>query len=94
MEEETPKTQTYQPAFFHRPNELPRAAKESVFSGRQSPSPKIRFSPGDRVRHATFGEGEVLSVREMGPDQIYEIAFDTKGTKKLMASYAKLTKIS
>lgn len=94
LEEETPKTPTYQPSFFHRPNDLPRAAKEPVFAKQQPAAPKERLAPGDRVRHATFGEGEVLSVREMGPDRIYEIAFDTKGTKKLMASYAKLTKIS
>ena len=45
---------------------------------------------GDRVRHMTFGSGTVLSVREMGADILYEIAFDTVGTKKLMATYAKL----
>lgn len=48
---------------------------------------------GDRVRHRIFGEGEVLSVRNMGADFLYEVAFDTAGTKKLMATYAKLTKI-
>lgn len=47
---------------------------------------------GDRVRHMTFGSGTVLSVREMGADILYEIAFDTVGTKKLMATYAKLKK--
>ncbi len=51
------------------------------------------FEAGDRVRHALFGEGEILSVQRMGSDWLYEIAFDTKGTKKLMATYAKLQKI-
>ena len=51
------------------------------------------LSAGDRVRHMLFGEGEVLSVQKMGGDYLYEIAFDTKGTKKLMATYAKLQKI-
>lgn len=50
------------------------------------------FAAGDRVRHLTFGAGTVLSVREMGADLLYEIAFDTVGTKKLMATYAKLKK--
>ncbi|MBO4354290.1 MAG: UvrD-helicase domain-containing protein [Clostridia bacterium] len=50
------------------------------------------FATGDRVRHITFGSGTVLSVREMGADILYEIAFDTVGTKKLMATYAKLKK--
>ena len=51
------------------------------------------LSVGDRVRHALFGEGDILSVQKMGSDYLYEIAFDTKGTKKLMATYAKLKKI-
>jgi len=50
------------------------------------------FKPGQRVRHMLFGEGEILSVQKMGADYLYEIAFDTKGTKKLMATYAKLKK--
>ena len=50
----------------------------------------IRFKAGDDVEHPTFGHGSVLSVREMGADLLYEIAFDRVGTKKLMATYAKL----
>ncbi len=49
-----------------------------------------RFAVGQRVSHLTFGKGTVLSVREVGADLLYEIAFDTIGTKKLMATYAKL----
>ncbi len=48
------------------------------------------FKVGDRVLHATFGEGLILSAREMGTDVLYEIAFDNAGTKKLMATFAKL----
>ena len=51
-----------------------------------------RFAPGERVSHLAFGEGTVLSSREMGTDVMYEIAFDNCGTKKLMATYAKLKK--
>jgi DNA helicase-2/ATP-dependent DNA helicase PcrA len=40
-----------------------------------------------------FGEGTVVSVREMGADVLYEVEFDKAGTKKLMATYAKLLKI-
>ena len=56
------------------------------------PASTERFVPGDRVKHLTFGEGEVLSVRDMGADVLYEVMFDTVGTKKLMATYAKLKK--
>ena len=51
------------------------------------------FSPGDRVRHMAFGEGEILSVKNMGADVLYEVMFDKVGTKKLMATYAKLKKM-
>ncbi len=50
------------------------------------------FTAGDRVKHYMFGQGTVLSVREMGADVLYEVAFDNFGTKKLMATYAKLQK--
>ncbi len=93
IDEEAPQVRTASFSFPSRRAELPRAAREPV-TPRRPAAPKESFAPGDRVRHMTFGEGEILSVREMGPDKIYEIAFDTKGTKKLMASYARLTKIS
>lgn len=52
-----------------------------------------RFPNGTRVRHGIFGAGTVVSSREMGGDILYEVAFDSGTTKKLMATYAKLTKI-
>ena len=48
---------------------------------------------GDRVFHATFGEGDLISVKRMGADWLYEVVFEKVGTKKLMANYAKLKKI-
>ena len=54
---------------------------------------RIIFTPGDRVKHQTFGEGEILSARNMGADVLYEVMFDKVGTKRLMATYAKLQKI-
>ena len=51
-----------------------------------------RFNAGDEVIHATFGRGNILSVRDMGSDVLYEIVFDKVGTKKMMATYAKLKK--
>ncbi len=49
-----------------------------------------QYSAGQRVEHKTFGEGLILSASSMGNDTLLEIAFDTVGTKKLMAAYAKL----
>ncbi len=51
------------------------------------------LTPGDRVSHASFGEGEILSIKPMGADKLIEVVFDTVGTKKLMGTYAKLKKL-
>ena len=48
---------------------------------------------GDIVEHVMFGKGDVMSVTKMGADILYEIAFETVGTKKLMGSYVKLKKL-
>ena len=54
----------------------------------------VSYRVGDTVRSKVFGEGVVLSVKPMGGDSLLEIAFATAGTKKLMANYAKLEKLS
>ena len=52
-----------------------------------------RFEAGTRVRHTAFGEGVILSARDLGGDVLYEVKFASVGIKKLMATYARLTKI-
>ena len=52
-----------------------------------------KLSPGDRVAHAMFGEGTIVSSRDMGGDVLYEVSFDNGQTKKLMATFAKLKKL-
>ena len=51
------------------------------------------YKVGERVNHKKFGDGMILSANKMGNDTLLEIAFDTVGTKKLMAKVAPLTKI-
>ncbi len=51
------------------------------------------FSVGERVRHNVFGDGTVLWVKKISNDAMLEVAFDSVGTKKLMANFAKITKI-
>lgn len=46
------------------------------------------FPAGCRIRHKAFGEGLVTAVKPMGGDALLEIAFDDKGTKRLMAKSA------
>ena len=57
-----------------------------------APSEPLRV--GDRVSHRTFGEGCILTATPMGNDTLLEIAFEQVGTKKLMANFARLTKLS
>ena len=52
----------------------------------------LDFKVGDTVEHKTFGKGMIVSAKAMGGDMLLEIAFDTCGTKKVMAKMAKLTK--
>ena len=71
---------------------------DRITVGKTSTPPAARQTPadlhaGDRVLHATFGEGEILSIKPMGADQLIEVMFDTVGTKKLMATFAKLKKL-
>lgn len=51
------------------------------------------FKKGDRVRHRKFGDGTVVSSQTFGRDAIVIIDFDTAGTKRLMAAFAKLERI-
>lgn len=51
----------------------------------------MKFSVGMRVQHKTFGVGMIINTRPMASDTLLEIAFDTVGTKKIMANYANLT---
>ena len=57
------------------------------------PGGKCSLKAGDRVRHKKFGDGMVLSAVAVGNDTKLEIAFDSAGTKTLLALYANLTKI-
>ena len=69
-----------------------RIRTEKTFSAAPQKAQGTVFSVGDRVRHKVFGGGTVLAASPMAGDTMLEIAFDTKGTKKLMANFAKLTK--
>ncbi len=68
-------------------------AVQRTTTARGAQSAIIKYDVGDRVRHSTFGEGSVVSAKPMGQDILYEINFDRVGVKKLMATYARLTKI-
>ena len=49
-----------------------------------------RYAPGDRVRHAKFGLGVVVSCTVARGDQQVTVAFEGQGVKKLLLSLAPL----
>jgi DNA helicase-2/ATP-dependent DNA helicase PcrA len=52
-----------------------------------------QFETGDRVRHPLFGEGIVIESKVAGDDEEVTVAFEEKGIKRLLASFAKLEKL-
>ena len=64
-----------------------------VGTEKKKESAKIDFSVGDRVHSEAFGDGTVVAYKPMGGDALIEVAFDTRGTKKLMAKMANLKNI-
>ena len=73
------------PSFGKDPSELVTFKKSANGPG---------YGPGDRVRHARFGEGTVVAVEDTPRDYMVTIDFDEVGTRKMMAGFAKLVRIS
>ncbi len=86
---------------YSKPSNEPKTKATGFANGGFSSAPKktasdnvtLDFKVGDTVEHKTFGKGMIVSAKAMGGDMLLEIAFDTCGTKKVMAKMAKLTKI-
>jgi len=66
-------------------------------TGYASPKPKVRVVPvvdaGDRVLHATFGMGKVLSTSGSGDDVKADVDFGSSGVKRLALKFAPLEKL-
>jgi DNA helicase-2/ATP-dependent DNA helicase PcrA len=69
----------------------PRAAF-AAGAGQQA-KPLVTYVIGERVQHRKFGEGIILKATPVGNDWNLEVAFDSVGTKILMAAYANLKKM-
>ena len=51
------------------------------------------FTVGERVSHPKFGAGVIERIEPLATDHKLVIAFDSYGSKTLLANYAKLTKL-
>ena len=65
------------------------AREEEIFEeGLNQDAPHL--VKGERVSHQTFGSGTVVEVSGFGRDLKVTVNFDTAGTKRLLARYARL----
>ncbi|WP_346798772.1 ATP-dependent helicase [Halomonas sp. Bachu 37] len=62
----------------------------SVNEGRPSYHGKSEFYPGQRLRHAVFGEGDVATVEGNPADPVIEVRFDQAGRRRLIARRAPI----
>ena len=53
----------------------------------------LDYQEGDKVRHIKFGIGVVSQIVSGGKDYEVTVDFETAGTKKMFASFAKLKKV-
>jgi DNA helicase-2/ATP-dependent DNA helicase PcrA len=72
---------------------------KSISSLEQTSNSKISnisssFKVGDRVLHAVFGEGTVVSVEGSEANEKARVNFDSVGEKQLLLKYARLTIIT
>ncbi len=51
------------------------------------------FKPGEKVKHAVFGQGVVVGCTGIGDDAQVTVAFPNVGVKKLVVGYARLEKL-
>ncbi len=64
-----------------------------AFSSANTTKGSLSYGVGDRVSHIKFGTGTVMGIIEGGRDFEVTVDFDTAGTKKMFASFAKLKKL-
>jgi DNA helicase-2/ATP-dependent DNA helicase PcrA len=80
-------------SYEQRPPTADDQRRSSQRAGTGAGSRQPQFKPGDRVDHGLFGQGIVLKTELTGDDEDVTVVFTGKGTKTLLAGYAKLRKI-
>ena len=68
---------------------MPKAQKAKGAVGAE----KEGWHPGDQVEHKAWGKGVVIKVNGSGDDVELDIAFASKGKKRLLAAFAPIKKI-
>lgn len=71
----------------------PTTAKPNSEAPGSSAGKKVQFREGEKVRHAKFGEGTVVSLGKSAGDTLITIAFPGGGLKQFLLDLAPLEKI-
>jgi DNA helicase-2/ATP-dependent DNA helicase PcrA len=100
IEEVRPKVQVSRPVYTpqarYTPGQAPRPSGSNLsMSGRRFQDDPVPggFKLGQRVRHAKFGDGVVLSLEGQGTNARVQVNFEGQGTKWLMLGYANLAAV-
>jgi DNA helicase-2/ATP-dependent DNA helicase PcrA len=76
-----------------RPSDASWGSPPIGAAGRKASAPtEVSFFPGQRVRHATFGEGVVTSSRLVDGDEEVTVSFADR-ERRLLASFARLERV-
>jgi DNA helicase-2/ATP-dependent DNA helicase PcrA len=67
-------------------------ASDEPHASPDAPPPEVKT--GDRVRHAAFGEGVIVTCKDVRDDREVTVAFEGQGVKRLLMSLAKLEKVT
>jgi DNA helicase-2/ATP-dependent DNA helicase PcrA len=68
------------------------SAVDKSWATRQMPG-RPEFDAGDKIRHAKFGEGTVVSVQQSAGEWLATIAFPGAGVKQFVLSLAPIEKV-
>ena len=79
------------PTLFSSPSAT--AANANASANPAKPSGVVDLKPGEKVSHARFGIGKVISVEPVAGDAILLVHFDTAGQKRLLARMAGLSRV-
>ncbi len=96
IREETPKPQPVQQKKLyeyaaHPPQPQVESRRPVTPSGTKPSAPPLKT--GDKVSHPVFGDGVVISTLPVKSDYEIVVSFKTEGLKKLLLSFARLTKL-
>lgn len=76
---------------YRRPSDAGKRVAPKTNTG--TGAEKRSWNTGDKVNHKKWGQGTVVSVNGTGENMELDIAFPQQGVKRLLASFAPITKV-